>query len=94
MGGGYNELFVGPADDDRVALGIDCDMPIAERVAVRTGLAYFLAEETPNVGGTDADGWNIYMGLSFRPRGLSWYKYYDRPMFDVADNGTFLIRRQ
>ena len=91
--GGYMDLFGGFADESRGIVGLSCDMPVGERTAVQAGLTYLISEEVPNVGGTDTDSWNIYMGLSFRPRGLSWYQYYDRPMFDVADNGTHLIRR-
>ncbi len=90
--GGYTTLFGGVADDSRGLFGFDVDVPVGERTAVQTGLLYIIGEETPNVGGTDVDSWNLYMGLSFRPRGRSWYQYYDRPMFDVADNGTFLVR--
>ncbi len=92
--GGYSDLFAGWTDDNRTILGVDCDLPLSDCVAVRSGLTYVFADNVEGVGGTDSDSWNLYMGFSLRPRGLSWYQNYDRPMFDVADNGSMLLLRQ
>jgi len=40
------------------------------------------------------DSFNIYVGLSLRPLGRSYYRSYERPLFDVADNGTLSVFRQ
>ena len=40
---------------------------------------------------TENDAWNIFMRVSFRPRDRDWYKFYHRPLFDVADNGSMII---
>ena len=93
-GGGY----IGWSGDSQVVMGLDFDIPIAERVAVQSGFSYYLGEEgmppgSLNVGGNPNDGFNIFVGLAFRPRGMSHYNSYHQPMFSVADNGSLMIRR-
>ena len=36
--GGYSDLFAGWTDDNRTILGVDCDLPLSDCVAVRSGL--------------------------------------------------------
>ena len=93
-GGGY----VGWSGDSQTVMGLDFDIPVAERVAVQAGFSYYLGEEgmppgSLNVGGNPNDAFNIFVGMSFRPRGMSHYNSYHRPMFSVADNGSLMIRR-
>lgn len=92
--GGYCDLYAGWTDDNRTVLGLDSDLPQSDCIAIRSGLTYVFAGDTAGVGSTDSDSWNLYLGISFRPRGLSWYQNYDRPMFDVADNGSMMLLRQ
>jgi hypothetical protein len=97
-GGGMGELSLGWTEG-QTALGLDFDLPIAERVAMQSGFAYYLGDEgvpanAGQVGGNAEDAYNIYVGLVFRPRGRAYYRSYDRPMFSVADNGSMLISRQ
>ena len=39
------------------------------------------------------DAWNISVGLVFRPQGRCYYQSYDRPLFNVADNGSMMVDR-
>ncbi|MEM7457535.1 MAG: DUF6666 family protein [Planctomycetota bacterium] len=92
---GYGEIFGGAADGDFGTIGMNCDVQLTSCIASQTGFTYFISDEdTVATGGRDSDAWNLYLGFSYRPRGYSWYNSYDRPMFDVADNGTLLLGRQ
>ncbi len=99
--GGYGEIFGGWTDNEQGIIGLDFDIPVRERIAMEAGFTYFLSdEEIPdgtfdrNFGGEPNDSFNIYVGLSLRPRGRRYYRNYDRPLFDVADNGTLSVLRQ
>lgn len=95
--GGIGELYAGWTEFDQTILGADFDVPIRERIALESTFTYFLNDDQTTaagrLGGNDADAWNLAVGISIRPQGRAHYRSYDRPMFDVADNGTMLIRR-
>ncbi len=98
MAGGFGEGSIGWSDGQTV-LGLDFDLPITDRIAMQSGFDYWLGDEglpanSGRAGGNADDAYNIYVGLSFRPRGRSFYRSYDRPLFDVADNGSMMITRQ
>ena len=92
--GGHCDLFAGWSDADHAVLGLDYDMPINGCWGMQAGFTYFLPEDTaPTVPTSTQDAWNLYVGLSLRPQGPSWYGNYDRPLLNVADNGTFVFGR-
>lgn len=96
--GGTGAGYVGWSGDSQTVMGLDFDIPVAERVAVQAGFSYYLGEEgmpsgSLNVGGNPNDAFNIFVGMSFRPCGMNHYNSYHRPMFSVADNGSLMIRR-
>lgn len=95
-GGGYSEFGAGWTEDHAV-FNVDFDLPMGEYLALQTGATYFLPgdkAERNQFGGNGDDVWNIYLGMVWRPRGRAWYQNYDRPLFNVADNGSMPIRRQ
>lgn len=97
--GGWGEAFAGWSESNQGIIGLDFDMPITDRVALEAGFTYYLNDDgVPAnqgfIGGDQGDAYNTYIGVAFRPQGRSWYKSYDRPLFDVADNGSMLMLRQ
>ena len=97
--GGYGEIYGGWTDNEQGIVGLDFDFPITDRIAFQSGFTYYLSDdEIPAdqgfLGGEPNDSFNIFVGFSLRPSGRSYYRNYDRPLFDVADNGTFTIFRQ
>ena len=100
--GGYGELFAGWTEDNQTILGFDFDVPVSEKIAIETNLTYFFNDDAadavfPNTtfqGSNAEEAWNISVGFVYRPQGRRYYKNYDRPLFDVADNGTMLVRRR
>ena len=102
IAGGYAEFFAGYAEDDQTILGMDFDMPVSENIAIESNFTYFLNDDSvDSIFGSDTnflgananEAWNLSVGFVFRPQGRSYYQNYDRPLFDVADNGTMLLRR-
>ena len=97
---GYGEIFVGWSDLEQTIVGLDFDVAVTERVGVQAGFTYYLTDEglppgTTNLAGGNSDeSFNVFVGFVLRPRGRSYYDSYDRPLFTVADNGSFLITRE
>ena len=97
---GYGEIFVGWSDLEQTVVGLDFDVAVTERIGVQAGFTYYLNDEglptgTTNVaGGNSAEAFNLFVGFVLRPKGRSYYDSYDRPLFSVADNGSFLITRE
>ena len=52
---------------------------------------YLIPHEGTNSGGFAEENWNISMGIVYRPGGPRGCGRYCRPLFDVADNGTFML---
>jgi hypothetical protein len=91
---GHCDFFAGWSDADHAVLGCDVDMPVSGVLGMQAGFTYFLPEDTaPNVPTSTQDAWNLYVGFSIRPQGPAWYGNYDRPLFNVADNGSFVFGR-
>jgi hypothetical protein len=84
--GGYTELNGGWTEGGQGLLGADLDVPLGEYTAVKSGFTYVFTDDAH-----DFDGWNIFVGVTLRPRGRGWYDHYHRPLFDVANNGTLIV---
>lgn len=96
--GGYGEIFGGWTDNEQGIIGLDFDFPITDRIAFQSGFTYYLSDtELPAnqgfLGGDPNDSFNIFAGFSIRPHGRKYYRNYERPLFDVADNGTMMMFR-
>lgn len=92
--GGFCDMFAGWSDDDQAVLGMDFDLPVSGWMAMQSGFTYFLPDDQPDNAIVSRDAWNLYAGFSIRPQGPCWYQNCDRPLFNVADNGTFVMRRE
>ena len=93
--GGHCDAFVGWSDESDAVFGLDVDMPVNGCWGMQAGFTYFLPEdETGTAPPTfTQDTWNLYVGFAVRPQGPSWYRNYDRPLFNVADNGSLVFTR-
>ena len=94
--GGFAEVGLGWTEDDHFIASLDFDLQITDCVGMQSGFAYFLGDDQAvgAVASPDNDAWNIYVGLVWRPQGRGWWGNYDRPLFDVVDNGSMLMRHQ
>lgn len=98
--GGFGECFAGWTENDQAIVGLNMDFPVTDRIAFESGFTYFIGDQEfapPSrngfQGGDPADAYNMYVGFSLRPSGARMYRNYDRPLFDVADNGTMMMVR-
>lgn len=91
--GGHAEFMAGFAGNSAGVLGADFLIPISERWALNSNFSCLLPSTTNAFNQID-ESWNVGLGLTWYPKGLStWSKLYHRPLFDVADNGTFMFQR-
>ncbi len=91
--GGTAEYFAGWSDRHNGILGVNWDVPLKDFISVKTGFTYMKSDDdTINIdfGGDGQDSWNLYTGCVYRPRGRGWYRCYDKPLFNVADNGSMI----
>ena len=91
--GGAWTSFLGGTGDDHLILGSDVDLPVSRHLALRVGSTYFAASDDGRLPGSQNSGWNLSIGVVFRPgHGLKANRYR-RPLLDVADNGTLFLTR-
>jgi hypothetical protein len=91
---GQWSAFAGWTDRDDGLLGADLSLPLRRCLVLSTSATYLIPREGSSSGGNEEEGWNISLGLVYRPGGPQGCGRYYRPMFDVADNGTFMIDRK
>jgi hypothetical protein len=92
-GGATYMAFAGGTDQGDGLLGGLLTSNFRNRFAVQGGVTYLIPNESNRAGGFANESWNLSMGIVFRPGGRNGAGRYCRPMFDVADNGTFLVDR-
>lgn len=85
------DVFAGWTDGDDGVIGSTFTLPLANKVALRGGTTYLVPSEGDSNGGNREEGWNIFLGVVWRPGGPNGCGRYCRPMFDVADNGTMMV---
>jgi hypothetical protein len=91
-GGGYF-AFVGGTDRSDAILGGGMTSASRRGFAFQAGSTYLIPNEGRGSGGNENESWNLSMGVIYRPGGKQACGRYCRPMFDVADNGTFMVDR-
>lgn len=91
---GSLELFAGFSEQSDGLLGMSTEVPLLDGLGLRTGFVYL----NPDVSGTEVDNqeesWNLGLSFVWYPCGSLARSRYDRPLFEVADNGTLLLTRQ
>jgi hypothetical protein len=93
-GAGYWSAFVGGTNQQDTVMGASVSVPLQARVLLAAGATYLDPNESLADGGFEQEGWNVSVGIVFRPGGPMGCGRYCRPMFDVADNGSFLVDRR
>lgn len=94
---GDARLFAGWSGESDGLIGADLRLPLSDTWALETNFAYLIPNEGSGVG-FDADhfqeSWNVGINLVWYP-GRLWGKgdRYYRPLFRVADNGSFMMDR-
>ncbi|MCG8649635.1 MAG: hypothetical protein MI861_07370, partial [Pirellulales bacterium] len=88
------DAFAGFTDNDDGLIGTNMNLPLRRNLVLSTGATFLIPREGDSSGGNREEGWNIAMGFTYRPGGPQGGGRYSRPMFDVADNGTFMVDRR
>ena len=87
--GGHAELMGGFTENGDGMLGGEFLIPIAERWALTSDVTALFPSSSSPID----ESWNIGMNLTWYPKGLTtWSQLYHRPLFDTADNGTFMFQ--
>lgn len=92
---GQGRFYAGFTGESDGLLGADFQMPISECWALETNFTYLIPEESDGPTGFQEESWNVAVGLVWYPgvRNAFSQDYY-RPLFNVADNGSFMVDRQ
>jgi hypothetical protein len=90
---GEGQVWAGVSGEGEGILGASAILPLGDAVALAAEFAYLVpdvgADNVP-VPGSIEESWNVGLGVVFYPGAgfLSPSNYY-RPLFEVANNGTF-----
>jgi hypothetical protein len=94
---GEARLFAGWSGTSDGFIGFDTLFPLNDVLSVEANVAYLIPEEGKGTGfnaGHNQESWNIGLGLVWYPgRRLVGRNPYYRPLFRVADNGSFMVDR-
>jgi len=92
--GAQGRLFGGFTGDSDGLIGGDIRLPISSRWALDAGFTYLIPEEATGARGHEQESWNVGINLVWYPgaRTATDRDYY-RPLFNVANNGSFLVDR-
>lgn len=86
--------FIGGTDEDHTVLGAALDLPVRNNFSIKTGWTYMYEGDNLAANDNETEVWSVSIGFVFRPGGHKGCGRYCRPLFDVADNGSFgMIRR-
>ncbi len=95
--GAQARLFAGWTGDSDGLIGANLHLPLSCDWALEGGFAYLIPEQaTGTIGrGHAEESWNVAMSLVWYPgsRSAIGNDYY-RPLFNVANNGSFMVGRR
>lgn len=86
------EGFAGATNQGDGLLGGTVTSAFRGLVAVQAGATYLIPSNPTRSGAFAEEAWNLSLGIVFRPVGRTGAGRYRRPMFEVADNGTFMTK--
>jgi len=90
--GGEGAISAGATNYGDGIFRADFTIPLTDCVSLQNSVTYIIPSEGRSFSGARKESWNLMLQLTFQPRGGLLAGFCDpfRPMFDVADNGTFL----
>lgn len=93
IGNGYGRVFAGFTGNSGGLVGADFNLPLTENWALKTGFTYLIPQDGNNRVAYANEAWNVGATLVWYPGSRKAVgNDYFRPLFDVADNGTFIPR--
>ena len=91
--GGEGRLFGGWTSNDQGLLGGDVRVPLSPCWSLQADFLYVIPSDDSPAGFVD-ETWNVAVGVVWTPFAKPGCPTYCRPLFDVANNGTFATRVQ
>ena len=90
---GEVRLWAGFTNDRRGILGTDMTIPINDRWSIQGNANYIIPERSDQGAGAFDEAWNLSVNFvwSFRCRARRAFCSPYRPLFNVADNGSFIL---
>lgn len=95
--GAQARIYAGWTGDSDGLIGADLHLPLGCDWALEGGFAYLIPEQaTGAIGrGHAEESWNVAMSLVWYPGArLAYGNDYYRPLFHVANNGSFMVGRR
>ena len=92
-GSGEGRLFGGFTGDGDGIIGADSKLPLHNGWAIETAFTYLIPQQDAAPFAQEA--WNVGINLVWYPGSLACGNglRYHRPLFDVADNGSMILRQ-
>lgn len=95
--GAQSRLYAGWTGDSDGLVGADFHLPLSCDWAMQGGFAYLIPNEATGTTGRGhaEESWNLALSLVWYPgaRSAGGTDYY-RPLFNVANNGSFMVGRR
>lgn len=93
--GGEGRVWGGFTGEGDGLVGAEFRLPLAACVDLQSEFTYLIPRESIDNNGLNEESWNIGMNLVWYPGCLRRCgSKYDRPLFNVANNGNFLVDRR
>lgn len=93
LGGGAARVYAGFTGNSDGLVGADIKMPLTENWALQSAFTYVIPDESNKQIAFSEEAWNVGITLVWYPgQRKSVGNDYFRPLFDVADNGSFIAR--
>lgn len=90
---GAAEINLGFSEDSHTILGLDLKTALQGQVGLQVSSTYSLPHDQSNPKYA-REGWNLGLAMVWTPgRCFGQARDYYRPLFDVADNGSLLVKR-
>jgi hypothetical protein len=95
QGRGEARVYAGWTGHQDGVIGADSRLPLQNGWALESQFTYVIPDEQTGSGGNENEAWNIGVCLAWYPGSIRCgsCRRYHRPLFDVADNGSMIIRR-
>lgn len=92
--GSYGRVFGGLTGESDGLVGADFTVPLCESLALRSEFTYLIPGEGQSLEGNVEESYNVSVGLVWYPGcRTARSKDYNRPLFNVANNGSFMVDR-
>lgn len=91
---GQWRVFAGLTGEDDGVIGSDFKLPLAGTWSLEPEFTFVIPDENTQNGGPSEEAWNVAFNLVWYPgRAVRGIDYCRLPMFDVAGNGSMVVRR-